>query len=206
VRTSRPRTAALVIGTALAAVGCAAEATGGGATPTAAPTSSPTSQEPVDDGSTGYASAFLGAGGASGSDDVFAHVTVWAPSGQDAFANGEFFVLGYDCLTEQTVPATVAGIDSATARGELALTCGSHQADGAVTGTAVIDLVWTAEGPVRAHSVSNSAGTCTEEISDRHAVVAGTVHLVVPALGYDGVAVSLGDDDDSVSRGLSDCT
>ena len=171
---------------------------------TTAPSSSPPPDEPGD--TAGYASAFLGAGGASGSDDVFVHASVWAPPGEEPFANGEFFVLGYDCLTEQTVPATVDGLESATARGELALTCGSHTAEGEVTGTAVLDLTWTAEGEVRQHTIENPDGTCAEEISERHAVVRGEVHLVIPELDYDGVATSLADDDDSVSRGVSPCS
>ncbi|MGY1665583.1 hypothetical protein [Geodermatophilus sp. SYSU D00696] len=181
---------------------------GGGpaAPPRATPTATPTASVPADDGGTGYASAFLGAGGTSGSDDVFVHLTVFAPPGTDAFGNGEFFVLGWDCLTEQTVPAAVDGLDSATARGELALTCGSHTHPGEVTGTAVVDLTWTAEGPVAEHTVTGPGGTCPERLTDRHAVVTGQVRLVVPDLGYDGVAVSLADDDDSVSRGVPACS
>ena len=104
------------------------------------------------------------------------------------------------------MPATVDGLESASARGELALTCGSHTAEGEVTGTAVLDLTWTADGEVRQHTVENPDGSCAEEISERHAVVSGEIHLVIPELDYDGVARSLADDDDSVSQGVPDCT
>ncbi|MGY1734205.1 hypothetical protein ACI798_22080 [Geodermatophilus sp. SYSU D01045] len=185
-------------GAALLLAGC-------GSGPAAPPPAAPATTEAADDGGTGYASAFLGAGGESGSDDVFVHVTVFDPPDADAFGNGEFFVLGWDCLTEERVPATVAGLDSATARGELALTCGSHTAAGEVTGTAVVDLTWTAEGPGHEYALDSPDGACRELLTDRHAVVTGQVRVVVPGLGYDGVAVSLADDDDSVSRGVPAC-
>jgi hypothetical protein len=153
----------------------------------------------------GYASAFLGAGGASGSDDVFVHASVWAPPGEAAFANGEFFVLGWDCITDGSVPATVHGLESASARGELALTCGSHTHEGEVTGTAELDLTWTGHGPVRRQTVASAHGECSEDLSDRHAVVRGQVRLVLPELDHDGVALPLLDDDDSVSQGVLDC-
>ena len=191
----------------LAVTGCSSDP-GHDPGPTAGPstTAPSTSADPGGPGDTaGYASAFLGAGGASGSDDVFVHLTVWAPLGEEPFANGEFFVLGWDCLTDQRVPATVDGLDSATARGELALTCGSHTAEGEVTGTAVLDLTWTAEGPVEQYTIDHPDGSCAEAISERHALVRGEIHLVIPALDYDGVATSLADDDDSVSQGDSDC-
>lgn len=202
------RTSGLVVA-ALATALCVTACDGqppAGAPPAASSTSASVPPSPAPGGGTaGYASAFLGAGGASGSDDVFVHASVWAPPGEAAFANGEFFVLGYDCLTEESVPATVDGLDSASARGSLALTCGSHTQEGEVTGTAELDLSWTGHGPVRRQTVAGAESSCSEDLSDRHAVVTGEVHLVVPALGYDGVAVSLGDDDDSISEGLLDC-
>ncbi|MGY1783391.1 hypothetical protein [Geodermatophilus sp. SYSU D00698] len=185
-------------GVALLLAGCGGQAT-------AVPRAAPTAPAAPDDGGTGYASAFLGAGGDSGSDDLFVHVTVFDPPDADAFGNGEFFVLGWDCLTEQRVPATVAGLDSATARGELALTCGSHTQPGEVTGTAVVDLTWTAEGPGHEYTLDSPDGACRELLTDRHAVVTGQVRVVVPDLGYDGVAVTLADDDDSLARGVPAC-
>ncbi len=212
--TGRSAGRVLLLATALCATACGTQPPTDGspsASSTASSTTSPTtssSSSPMtapDDATAGYASAFLGAGGPSGSDDVFVHASVWAPPGEAAFANGEFFVLGYDCLTEESVPAEVDGLETAWARGTLALNCGSHTAPGEVTGTAVVDLTWTAEGPVRRRTVESPDGSCSEALSDRHAVVRGEVRLVLPALGYDGVAVPLLDDDDSISEGVPAC-
>jgi hypothetical protein len=205
--------AVLATATSLVTAGCAAQPSAADvpsstatATATATAATSPPSSTPAgDQGTAGYASAFLGAGGASGSDDAFVHVSVWAPPDAEPFANGEFFVLGYDCLTEETVPAAVDGLGTASAGGELPLTCGSHTHEGEITGTAVLDLTWTAQGPVEQHTVESTDGSCAEDLSVRHAVVTGQVHLVLPALGYDGVATPLGDDDDSISQGVPAC-
>ncbi len=201
--------AVLATAASLASAGCAAQqsaADGPRPSATATASTSPPSSTPAGDpGTAGYASAFLGAGGASGSDDAFVHVSVWAPPDAEPFANGEFFVLGYDCLTEETVPAAVDGLGTASAGGELPLTCGSHTHEGEITGTAVLDLTWTAQGPVEQHTVESTDGSCAEDLSVRHAVVTGGVHLVLPALGYDGMATPLGDDDDSISQGVPAC-
>ena len=65
--------------------------------------------------STGYASVFL-THGTAGEVDVFVPFDVFAPEGIDAFGRGEVFVQGYECTTEDSVPATVSGLSSATAR------------------------------------------------------------------------------------------
>ncbi|MGY1813668.1 hypothetical protein [Blastococcus sp. SYSU D00820] len=192
------RTALVVPAVLLLLAGCS------GGDGTAGPAPSSPAAEPPADPTTGYASAFLGAGGASGSEDLFVHLTVFDLPDGDGFGNGEFFVRGWDCLTDQTVPATVDGEDSATARGELALTCGSHTAPGEVTGTAVVDLTWTADGAPVEHVLHAPDGSC-ETRTDRHAAVTGQVRVVVPQLGYDGIATSLADDDDSVGRGEPGC-
>ena len=196
------RTRGLLLAAALLLSGCGAAA---GEPEDAAATTSTPSAGPSGPPGIGYASAFLGAGGSSGSEDLFVHLTVFDPPDVAAFGNGEFFVLGWDCQTAGTVPATVDGTEAATAVGELTLTCGSHTMPGEVTGTAVVDLTWTADGPPVETRVSGPGGECDEDRTDRHAVVGGQVRVTIPELGYDGVATSLADDDDTVAQGVPAC-
>jgi hypothetical protein len=152
----------------------------------------------------GYASVFL-----TGAD-VFVAFDVFSPEGQDPFGKGEFFVLGYDCLTEEQVPATVDGLESATAGGTLALTCGYH-GEGVppgppeVSGTAIVELVWAGEGAVTEQDLGGPGSSCVGRLQVRSARVSGSVHLEVPALGVDVVATPPGDDDDTIREERSSC-
>ena len=157
--------------------------------------------------STSYsASAFVGSGGASGSDEVFADVTVWKPSGTAAFANGEFFVLGYDCTTEDTTRAGVDGLRSAWAKGRLSLDCWQHGGGYGpqhVTGTAVLHLRWTGTGEVTHRTLRYP--DCTYRFADRHAEVTGWVKIVLPGIGFRARATSLDSEFDHITRERAYC-
>ena len=153
-----------------------------------------------------FASAFVGSGGASGSEDVFADVTVWKPSGTPAFANGEFFVRGYDCTTEDTTRAGVDGLRSAWAKGRLSLDCWKHDGgDGPqhVTGTAVLHLRWTGTGEVTHRTLRNP--DCTYRFADRHAEVTGRVKIVLPEIDFRARATSLDAESDHITRERAYC-
>lgn len=157
-----------------------------------------------------FGGTFVGSGGTSGSDDVFGDVRVWAPAGVAAFGNGEFFVRGYDCLTEDTVRARVDGLRSATAHGRLALDCWLHDAPGYgdprpehVTGVAIVTLRWTGTGPVTYRTLRDPA--CTYRFADRHADVTGTVVVRLPAIGFRATATPLDADSDHLTRERAWC-
>jgi hypothetical protein len=157
-----------------------------------------------------FGSAFVGSGGASGSDDVFGDVTVWAPAGVPAFGNAEFFVLGYECLTEDTVRARFHGLRSATARGRLALDCWLHDSPGSgdprpqhATGIAVLNLRWTGSGPLTFRT--DRTPDCTYRFADRHAEVTGRVRIVIPALHFRATATSLDAESDHLTRECAFC-
>ena len=50
-----------------------------------------------------------------------------------------------------------------------------------------------------------AGGECDEVRTDRHAVVGGQVRVTIPDLDYDGVAILLADDDDTVALGVPAC-
>ena len=154
--------------------------------------------------------AFVGSGGQSGSEHVFGDVRVWAPAGVLAFGNGEFFVRGYDCVTEDTVRARVDRLRSATAHGRLTLDCWLHDAPGYgdarpehVTGVAVVELHWTGTGPVTHRTLLDP--DCTYRFADRHADVTGSVVVRLPAIGFRATATPLDDVSDHLTRERSWC-
>jgi hypothetical protein len=105
----------------VAVAGCTSGSEPPAEQPRASATSEPpteSSAPPEDENRIGYASVFL-----TGTD-VFIPFDVFAPPDQEPFGKGEFFVLGYDCLTEEQVPATVVDLDSAAAAGTLSTTWG----------------------------------------------------------------------------------
>lgn len=150
----------------------------------------------------GYAFTFLG------SSDVFVPFDVFAPSGADAFGIAEIYVNGYECFAQNTVPATVDGLTSATAKGDMALECSLHIGPDdppppagvplTVQGSAQVDLAWSGEGQVERITVAGRYATCVARMQVRHAVVTGQVRVTIPDLGIDQSAVTLGDDDDSL--------
>lgn len=138
--------------------------------------------------------------------ETFVPFDVFAPPGEAAFGGGEVFVLGYECLTEQRVPATVSGLDSATAAGTYAFTCGSPTAPPeGIPGEAVVDLVWTGEGTVRRTTSVDRERLCVVRSAARHARVTGSVRVTVPALGVDVTVTAPGDDDDAIREEKSLC-
>jgi hypothetical protein len=151
---------------------------------------------------TGYASVFL-THETAGEVDVFVPFDVFAPEGIDAFGRGEVFVQGFECTTEDSVPATVDGLSSATAGGTLDLVCSSPERE--VTGHAEIDLVWTADGPVERTTTAGRFSPCVTHLQVRHAAVTGSMTIVIPDLGVGVVVTPPGDDDDSIRQEHSLC-
>ena len=150
----------------------------------------------------GLASVFLTNPDPAG-PEILVPFDVFAPEGVDAFGRGEIFVLGFECVTEDAVPATVDGLASASAQGELAYVCNSPT--DSVTGTATVDLAWIADGRTRRVTTAGPFSPCVTHLQIRHATVTGSVHILIPDLGVDVTATSPGDDDDSVRQERSLC-
>ncbi len=115
---------------------------------------------------------------------------VFAPGDRSPFADLEVFVAGYECVTgeEDSIPATVQALESASAAGTLPLTCSSPT--GEVTGEAVVqDVVWDGEGPLRSEVIRPGPGVrCVLFVVAREATVTGTVQVTIPDLGIDAEA------------------
>ncbi|MCZ2819681.1 hypothetical protein O2V63_04995 [Modestobacter sp. VKM Ac-2977] len=90
------------------------------------------------DSAIGYATALLYGENRTGEGGAESLFEAYAPAGVPAFARGEVFIGGYECLTEGSVPAQVTGLESARATGWLRYDCGS--AEGTVRGYAVVHL------------------------------------------------------------------
>ena len=134
----------------------------------------------------GYALTAL----ASADGALLVHLDVFDPLDRAPFADLEVFVAGYECVTgeEDSVPATMRTLRSASAVGTLPLTCGSEE--GTVTGTAVVEgVTWQATGRPVTDVVPPSAGDPRLRTTvTRQAAVAGSVRVSVPGLGVDTVA------------------
>ena len=198
--TSKRLSRALTTGVLATAMACA----GGGVATAAAPPDTGVSRW-----TTGYAFAFLG------SSDVFMPFDVFASSGTDPFGIAEIYVQGYECFAQKAVPATVDGLTSATAKGEMALECNLHMgpdeapppADVPLTvqGTAHVDLTWSGEGEAERFTLAGRYSTCVAQLQVRHAVVIGQVQVNIPDLRINQSAMSLGDDDDSIRHEEAIC-
>jgi hypothetical protein len=140
---------------------------------------------------TGYASAVLTGTTTPGMAVFF---DAYAPDRTEPFGGLEVFVAGYECLTEDRVPATIDGLESATAAGELAFVCGSPE--GEVTGSATVDLTWTGEGDVRHYVLAGPGFPCISFGRERQADVTGSVRVVIPELRIDESTIA----DDGSSR------
>ncbi len=127
----------------------------------------------------------------------------FAPDRTEPFGGLEVFVAGYECLTEDRVPATIDGLESATAAGELAFVCGSPE--GEATGSATVDLTWTGEGGVQYSAFAGEGSPCASFARDRQAEVTGSVRVVIPGLGIDESTVPA-DDSGRLASVTSICT
>lgn len=146
-----------------------------------------------DDAGFGYATALLYgtvAPGGGGAESLFG---VYDPPDVPAFGRGEVFIGGYECTTEDSVPARVTGLESARATGWLAYECGS--AEGTVRGTAVVHLDWAGRGEVVEHSWTDQAG-CVVTLRVRPADVSGGMLVVVPGVGGAHLTLNAPDDAD----------
>jgi hypothetical protein len=111
----------------------------------------------------------------------------FAPPAKPSFARLEIFVAGYECLTEEAIPAELDGLDSGSAEGELTLTCGSPQ--GEVTASADVDVVWEGTGRATRTTLAGPGQPCVVQIRTREATVNGTVEVTIPELGIEETAV-----------------
>jgi hypothetical protein len=69
---------------------------------------------------TGSAAAVL-----SSESGLTVFLDAFAPPSEASFARLEIFVVGFECVTEESIPAELDDLESASAEGELILTCGS---------------------------------------------------------------------------------
>jgi hypothetical protein len=122
---------------------------------------------------TGSADAFPLVGGAG----VF--LSAYDPDGEAAFAVPEVFAGGYECGTEERLPARFRGLGSVSTTGTVEVTCwGAELPD--VTGTVTVDVAWRGRGPVTAQPPVPSE--CDLRVLLRAAEVTGTVTLEVPGV------------------------
>jgi hypothetical protein len=110
---------------------------------------------------------------------------VFDPQDQPAFAGLDVFFGAYECQTDAPIPATLDGVDSASAAGTLSVTCGGVGVP-EVTGYAEVDVQWTGEGRISRSTVAGPQ-FCVSRTQAREAEVTGTVRLVIEALGVDVV-------------------
>lgn len=164
-----------------------------GAGPAAASPPAPDSGSGPPDSAIGYANALLYGENRTGEGGAESLFGVYAPAGVPAFGRGEVFIGGYECLTEDSVPARVTGLESARATGRLGYECGS--AEGTVRGYAVVHLHWTGQGEVTQQSWTDEAG-CTVTLQVRPARVTGGMLAVVPGVGTAVLTLNSEDDAD----------
>ncbi|GAA4733229.1 hypothetical protein GCM10023328_10730 [Modestobacter marinus] len=145
------------------------------------------------DGAIGYATALLYGEDRTGGGGAESLFEAYAPAGVPAFARGEVFIGGYECLTEDSVPAQVTGLESARATGWLRYECGS--AEGTVRGYAAVHLRWTGHGEVVEQSWTDEEG-CTVTLQVRPARVTGGMLAVVPGVGSAVLTLNAEDDAD----------
>jgi hypothetical protein len=174
VRTRRTAARFLVTGVLAAALTWSGAGTVG-----AAPPSDPGPSRST----TGSATAVL-SGPESG---LTVFLDAFAPPGEASFARLEIFVAGFECLTEESVPAELDGLDSASAGGELTLICGSPQ--GEVTALADVEVVWEGTGRVARTTLAGPGRICVVQIRAREATVTGTVEVTIPELEIQETAV-----------------
>lgn len=158
---------------------------------------------PAEKGDTGlgYATALLyGTDPASGGG-VESLFTVYAPAGVSPFGRGEVFLGGYECLTEDSVPARVTRLHSAGATGWLAYDCTSEA--GTVRGYAVVHLHWTGHGETTVQSWTDEAG-CVITLQVRPARVSGGMVVLVPGVGSAVLTLNAEDDAD-IRQERTDC-
>jgi hypothetical protein len=118
---------------------------------------------------------------------VTVFLDAFAPPEEPSFAGLEIFVAGYECLTEDAIPAELDRLDSGSAEGELTLTCGSEQ--GQVTAHAEVDVVWEGTGRTTLTTLAGPGRPCVVHIRTREAAVTGTVEVEIPELGIEETAV-----------------
>jgi hypothetical protein len=111
----------------------------------------------------------------------------FAPPEEPSFAGLEIFVAGYECVTVEAIGAELDGVDSASAEGELTLTCGSPQ--GEATAYADVDVVWEGTGRTTRTILAGRGQPCVVHIRTRGATVTGTVVVTIPELGIEETAV-----------------
>jgi hypothetical protein len=174
VRTRRLRTRPLVVGALVAALAWSGTGTAAAARPSDPGPSRSTTES---------AMAVL----SEATSDVVVFLDAFTPPGEPSFARLEIFVAGYECLTEDSVPADLDGLESAAAVGALTLTCGS--ARGNMTAFADVDVAWQGTGRSTRTTLAGHGRNCVQRIRTREATVTGTVEVTVPELGIDETAV-----------------
>lgn len=168
-----------IAGPLVAGVLAAAMTWSGIGTATAAPPPDPGPSRST----TGSASAYL-AGPVTG---LGVFLDAFTPPGETSFARVEIFVAGYECLTDESIPAELDGLDFASAQGQLTLTCGSSQ--GEITGYADVDVAWEGTGRITRTTLAGHGRACLVRIQAREATVTGTVEVTIPGLGIQETAV-----------------
>jgi hypothetical protein len=174
----------------------------GGGVASAAPPTEPAGFRSVADG----AAAVLRGGAES---DLFVLIGIFAEQGSPTEAFVDIFVAGYHCVSDDPLDAAFTELETATLEGSVDLTCSfvvdpENPPEGPVpddvTGTAVVDLTWTAVGDRERLPRTGNRDHCVGLFVQRQATVSGDVHVVIPELGIDGTATAAPDDPDNALR------
>jgi hypothetical protein len=146
--------------------------------------------------------------GSEGSD-LLVLTGIFAETGSATEAYVDMFVDGYHCVSDDPLDAAITELETATLEGTLSLTCRfvvdpENPPEGPVpddvTGTAVVDLAWTAVGDRERLPRTGNRDHCVGRFVEWHAVVSGEVRVVVPELGVDESATAEADSPDSALR------
>ena len=141
--------------------------------------------------------------------DLFVLTGIFAEAGSAPDAFVDIFVAGYHCVSDDALDAAITELETATLEGTLDLTCSfvvdpENPPEGPVpedvTGTAVVDLTWTAVGDRERLPRTGNRDHCVGRFVQRQAMVTGGVRVVLADLGVDETATADPDDPDSAMR------
>lgn len=134
-----------------------------------------------------------------GGSDLLVLTGIFAEAGSATEAYVDIYVDGYHCVSDDPLAATITELESATLEGRLDLSCTfvidpenppEEPVPDDVTGTAVVDLTWSAVGDWERLPRTGNRDHCVGRFVERSASVTGEVHVVIPELGIDESATA----------------
>jgi hypothetical protein len=146
---------------------------------------------------TGSATAFPLVGGAG----VF--LNAYDPDGEAPFTVPEVFAGGYECFTDERLPADFRGLGSVRTAGTVGVTCSGDRVPD-VTGSLTVDVGWRGRGPATEQPEPPFPTGCDLRVLIRQADVTGSIALEIPALGIDATTDLVGVPGD-IRMALSNC-